>query len=113
MKKLEQSWKNSNLSFLIWYKTYVFDERNQRKVFSARKKFTKQLGLIEIRDQFERLVHNKLRKNSYEAPEMQEVHLGRDDRRLTKPGFTVESGEIEQGRRRELEGAVGKQNMSQ
>ncbi len=97
--------ENSNLSFLIWYKT-MFLMSVTKKGFSA-KEIQKQLGLKRYEPVWA-MVH-KLRKA-----------MGNRDARYTLEGmiefdeayFTVESSEIEQEKGIRGKGAVGKQNVA-
>ena len=97
--------ENSNLSFLIWYKT-MFLMSVTKKGFSA-KEIQKQLGLKRYEPVWA-MVH-KLRKA-----------MGSRDARYTLEGmiefdeayFTVESSEIEQEKGIRGKGAVGKQNVA-
>lgn len=97
--------ENSNLSFLIWYKT-MFLMSVTKKGFSA-KEIQKQLGLKRYEPVWA-MVH-KLRKA-----------MGKRDARYTLEGmiefdeayFTVESSKIEQEKGIRGKGAVGKQNVS-
>lgn len=97
--------ENSNLSFLIWYKT-MFLMSVTKKGFSA-KEIQKQLGLKRYEPVWA-MVH-KLRKA-----------MGNRDARYTLEGmiefdeayFTVESSEIEQQKGLRGKGAVGKQNVA-
>ena len=97
--------ENSNLSFLIWYKT-MFLMSVTKKGFSA-KEIQKQLGLKRYEPVWA-MVH-KLRKA-----------MGNRDAKYTLEGmiefdeayFTVESSEIEQGKGIRGKGAVGKQNVA-
>lgn len=96
--------QNSNLSFLIWYKT-MFLMTATKKGFSS-KEIQKQLGLKRYEPVWA-MVH-KLRKA-----------MGNRDARYTLEGmieldegyFTVESSEIEQDKGIRGRGAVGKQNV--
>ncbi len=96
--------QNSNLSFLIWYKT-MFLMTTTKKGFST-KEIQKQLGLKRYEPVWA-MVH-KLRKA-----------MGNRDARYTLEGmieldegyFTVESSEIEQSKGVRGRGAVGKQNV--
>ena len=97
--------ENSNLSFLIWYKT-MFLMSVTKKGFSA-KEIQKQLGLKRYEPVWA-MVH-KLRKA-----------MGNRDAKYTLEGmiefdeayFTVESSEIEQEKGIRGKGAVGKQNVA-
>lgn len=97
--------ENSNLSFLIWYKT-MFLMSVTKKGFSA-KEIQKQLGLKRYEPVWA-MVH-KLRKA-----------MGKRDARYTLEGmiefdeayFTVESSKIEQEKGIRGKGAVGKQNVA-
>ena len=97
--------ENSNLSFLIWYKT-MFLMSVTKKGFSA-KEIQKQLGLKRY-EPVCAMVH-KLRKA-----------MGNRDAKYTLEGmiefdeayFTVESSEIEQEKGIRGKGAVGKQNAA-
>ena len=97
--------ENSNLSFLIWYKT-MFLMSVTKKGFSA-KEIRKQLGLKRYEPVWA-MVH-KLRKA-----------MGNRDAKYTLEGmiefdeayFTVESSEIEQEKGIRGKGAVGKQNVA-
>ena len=97
--------ENSNLSFLIWYKT-MFLMSVTKKGFSA-KEIQKQLGLKRY-EPVRAMVH-KLRKA-----------MGNRDAKYTLEGmiefdeayFTVESSEIEQEKGIRGKGAVGKQNVA-
>ena len=97
--------ENSNLSFLIWYKT-MFLMSVTKKGFSA-KEIQKQLGLKRYEPVWA-MVH-KLRKA-----------MGNRDAKYTLEGmiefdeayFTVESSEIEQKKGIRGKGAVGKQNVA-
>lgn len=97
--------QNSNLSFLIWYKT-MFLMSVTKKGFSA-KEIQKQLGLKRYEPVWA-MVH-KLRKA-----------MGNRDAKYTLEGmiefdeayFTVESSEIEQEKGIRGKGAVGKQNVA-
>ncbi|MFL9833688.1 IS1595 family transposase [Chryseobacterium terrae] len=97
--------ENSNLPFLIWYKT-MFLMSVTKKGFSA-KEIQKQLGLKRYESVWA-MVH-KLRKA-----------MGNRDAQYTLEGmiefdeayFTVESGEIEQQKGIRGKGAVGKQNVA-
>ena len=97
--------ENSNLSFLIWYKT-MFLMSVTKKGFSA-KEIQKQLGLKRSEPVWA-MVH-KLRKA-----------MGNRDAKYTLEGmiefdeayFTVESSEIEQEKGIRGKGAVGKQNVA-
>ncbi len=97
--------ENSNLSFLIWYKT-MFLMSLTKKGFSA-KEIQKQLGLKRYEPVWA-MVH-KLRKA-----------MGNRDAKYTLEGmiefdeayFTVESSEIEQEKGIRGKGAVGKQNVA-
>ena len=97
--------ENSNLSFLIWYKT-MFLMSVTKKGFSA-KEIQKQLGLKRYEPVWA-MVH-KLRKA-----------MGNRDVKYTLEGmiefdeayFTVESSEIEQEKGIRGKGAVGKQNVA-
>ncbi|MBS9767058.1 MAG: IS1595 family transposase [Flavobacteriaceae bacterium] len=96
--------QNSNLSFLIWYKT-MFLMTTTKKGFST-KEIQKQLGLKRYEPVWA-MVH-KLRKA-----------MGNRDARYTLEGmieldegyFTVASSEIEQSKGIRGRGAVGKQNV--
>lgn len=96
--------QNSNLSFLIWYKT-MFLMTTTKKGFST-KEIQKQLGLKRYEPVWA-MVH-KLREA-----------MGNRDARYTLEGmieldegyFTVESSEIEQSKGVRGRGAVGKQNV--
>lgn len=96
--------QNSNLSFMIWYKT-MFLMTTTKKGFSS-KEIQKQLGLKRYEPVWA-MVH-KLRKA-----------MGNRDARYTLEGmiemdegyFTVESSEIEQEKGKRGRGAVGKQNV--
>lgn len=96
--------QNSNLSFLIWYKT-MFLMTTTKKGFSS-KEIQKQLGLKRYEPVWA-MVH-KLRKA-----------MGNRDARYTLEGmiemdegyFTVESSEIEQQKGKRGRGAAGKQNV--
>lgn len=96
--------QNSNLSFLIWYKT-MFLMSLTKKGFSA-KEIQKQLGLKRYEPVWS-MVH-KLRKA-----------MGNRDAQYTLEGmiefdeayFTVESSKIEQEKGIRGKGAVGKQNV--
>lgn len=96
--------QNSNLSFMIWYKT-MFLMTTTKKGFSS-KEIQKQLGLKRYEPVWA-MVH-KLRKA-----------MGNRDARYTLEGmiemdegyFTVESSEIEQQKGKRGRGAVGKQNV--
>jgi len=96
--------QDSNLSFLIWYKT-MFLLTATKKGFSS-KEIQKQLGLKRYEPVWA-MVH-KLRKA-----------MGNRDARYTLEGmiemdegyFTVESSEIEQQKGIRGRGAVGKQNV--
>ncbi len=97
--------ENSNLSFLIWYKT-MFLMSVTKKGFSA-KEIQRQLGLKRY-EPIWAMVH-KLRRA-----------MGKRDARYTLEGmiefdegyFTVESSEIEQEKGIRGKGAVGKQNVA-
>ena len=97
--------QNSNLSFLIWYKT-MFLMSVTKKGFSS-KEIQKQLGLKRYEPVWA-MVH-KLRKA-----------MGTRDEKYTLEGmiefdegyFTVESSEIEQEKGVRGRGAVGKQNVA-
>ena len=97
--------ENSNLSFLIWYKT-MFLMSVTKKGFSA-KEIQKQLGLKRYEPVWA-MVH-KLRKA-----------MGNREAKYTLEGmiefdeayFTVESSEIEQEKGIRGKGAVGKQNVA-
>ena len=97
--------ENSNLSFLIWYKT-MFLMSVTKKGFSA-KEIQKQLGLKRYEPVWA-MVH-KLRKA-----------MGNRDAKYTLEGmiefdeayFTVESSEIEQEKGIRGKGSVGKQNVA-
>jgi transposase-like protein len=97
--------QNSNLSFLIWYKT-MFLMSVTKKGFSTNE-IQKQLGLKRYEPVWA-MVH-KLRKA-----------MGNRDAKHTLEGmiemdeayFTVESSEIEQGKGIRGKGAVGKQNVA-
>ena len=97
--------ENSNLSFLIWYKT-MFLMSVTKKGFSA-KEIQKQLGLKRYEPVWA-MVH-KLRKA-----------MGNRDAKYALEGmiefdeayFTVESSEIEQEKGIRGKGAVGKQNVA-
>lgn len=97
--------QNSNLSFLVWYKT-MFLMSCTKKGFST-KEIQKQLGLKRYEPVWA-MVH-KLRKA-----------MGNRDARYTLEGmiefdegyFTVESTEIEQEKQLRGRGAVGKQNVA-
>ena len=97
--------QNSNLSFLVWYKT-MFLMSCTKKGFST-KEIQKQLGLKRYEPVWA-MVH-KLRKA-----------MGNRDARFTLEGmiefdegyFTVESTEIEQEKQIRGRGAVGKQNVA-
>ena len=97
--------QNSNLSFLIWYKT-MFLMSVTKKGFSS-KEIQKQLGLKRYEPVWA-MVH-KLRKA-----------LGARDEKYTLEGmiefdegyFTVESSEIEQEKGVRGRGAAGKQNVA-
>ena len=97
--------QNSNLSFLIWYKT-MFLMSATKKGFSS-KEIQKQLGLKRYEPVWA-MVH-KLRKA-----------MGNRDARYTLEGmiefdegyFTVESSEIEQDKGVRGRGAAGKQNVA-
>ncbi len=97
--------QNSNLSFLIWYKT-MFLLTATKKGFSS-KEIQKQLGLKRYEPVWA-MVH-KLRKA-----------MGNRDDRYTLEGmiefdegyFTVESSEIEQSKGIRGRGAAGKQNVA-
>lgn len=97
--------ENSNLSFLIWYKT-MFLMSVTKKGFSA-KEIQKQLGLKRYEPVWT-MVH-KLRKA-----------MGNRDAKYTLEGmiefdeayFTVESTQIEQQKGIRGKGAVGKQNVA-
>ena len=97
--------QNSNLSFLIWYKT-MFLLSATKKGFSS-KEIQKQLGLKRYEPVWA-MVH-KLRKA-----------MGNRDARYTLEGmiemdegyFTIESSEIEQDKGVRGRGAVGKQNVA-
>ena len=97
--------QNSNLSFLIWYKT-MFLMSATKKGFSS-KEIQKQLGLKRYEPVWA-MVH-KLRKA-----------MGTRDERYTLEGmiefdegyFTVESSEIEQEKGTRGRGAAGKQNVA-
>jgi len=97
--------ENSNLSFLIWYKT-IFLMSATKKGFSA-KEMQKQLGLKRYEPVWAMM--HKLRKA-----------MGRRDETYTLEGmiemdegyFTVESTEIEQEKGIRGRGAVGKQNVA-
>ena len=97
--------ENSNLPFLIWYKT-MFLMSVTKKGFSA-KEIQKQLGLKRYEPVWA-MVH-KLRKA-----------MGNRDAKYTLEGmiefdeayFTVESSEIEQEKGIRGKGAVGKQNVA-
>lgn len=96
--------QNSNLSFMIWYKT-MFLMTTTKKGFSS-KEIQKQLGLKRYEPVWA-MVH-KLRKA-----------MGNRDARYTLEGmiemdegyFTVESSEIEQQEGKRGRGAAGKQNV--
>jgi transposase-like protein len=96
--------QNSNLSFLVWYKT-MFLLTATKKGFSS-KEIQKQLGLKRYEPVWA-MVH-KLRKA-----------MGNRDARYTLEGmiemdegyFTVESSEIEQQKGKRGRGAAGKQNV--
>ncbi len=96
--------QNSNLSFLVWYKT-MFLMTTTKKGFST-KEIQKQLGLKRYEPVWA-MVH-KLRKA-----------MGNRDARYTLEGmieldegyFTVASSEIEQSKGVRGRGAVGKQNV--
>ena len=97
--------ENSNLSFLIWYKT-MFLMSVTKKGFSA-KEIQKQLGLKRYEPVWA-MVH-KIRKA-----------MGNRDAQYTLEGmiefdeayFTVESSEIEQKKGIRGKGSVGKQNVA-
>ena len=97
--------ENSNLSFLIWYKT-MFLMSVTKKGFSA-KEIQKQLGLKRYEPVWA-MVH-KIRKA-----------MGNRDAKYTLEGmiefdeayFTVESSEIEQKKGIRGKGSVGKQNVA-
>ncbi|MDV3858714.1 IS1595 family transposase [Elizabethkingia anophelis] len=97
--------ENSNLSFLIWYKT-MFLMSVTKKGFSAQE-IQKQLGLKRYEPVWA-MVH-KLRKA-----------MGNRDSKYTLEGmiefdeayFTVESSEIEQEKGIRGKGSVGKQNVA-
>lgn len=97
--------ENSNLPFLVWYKT-MFLMSCTKKGFSS-KEIQKQLGLKRYEPVWA-MVH-KLRKA-----------MGNRDSRYTLEGmiefdegyFTVESSEIEQEKGIRGKGAVGKQNVA-
>lgn len=97
--------QNSNLSFLIWYKT-MFLMSVTKKGFSA-KEIQKQLGLKRYEPVWA-MVH-KLRKA-----------MGQRDERYTLEGmiefdegyFTVESSDVEQEKGLRGRGAAGKQNVA-
>jgi transposase-like protein len=97
--------ENSNLSFLIWYKT-IFLLSATKKGFSS-KEIQKQLGLKRYEPVWF-MVH-KLRRA-----------MGRRDARYTLEGmiefdegyFTVESSEIEKGKSLRGRGAAGKNNVA-
>lgn len=97
--------ENSNLSFLIWYKT-MFLMSATKKGFSS-KEIQKQLGLKRYEPVWA-MVH-KLRKA-----------MGNRDAKYTLEGmiemdegyFTVESSQIEQNKGIRGRGAVGKQNVA-
>ena len=97
--------ENSNLSFLIWYKT-IFLMSATKKGFSA-KEMQKQLGLKRYEPVWAMM--HKLRKA-----------MGRRDETYTLEGmiemdegyFTVESTEFEQEKGIRGRGAVGKQNVA-
>lgn len=97
--------ENSNLSFLIWYKT-MFLMSVTKKGFST-KEIQKQLGIKRYEPVWA-MVH-KLRKA-----------MGNRDARYTLEGmiefdeayFTVESSEIEKEKGIRGKGAVGKQNVA-
>lgn len=96
--------QNSNLPFMIWYKT-MFLMTTTKKGFSS-KEIQKQLGLKRYEPVWA-MVH-KLRKA-----------MGNRDARYTLEGmiemdegyFTVESSEIEQQKGKRGRGAAGKQNV--
>ncbi len=96
--------QNSNLSFLVWYKT-MFMMTATKKGFSS-KEIQKQLGLKRYEPVWAMV--NKLRKA-----------MGKRDDRYTLEGmiemdegyFTVESTELEQDKGIRGRGAVGKQNV--
>lgn len=98
--------QNSNLSFLIWYKT-MFLMSVTKKGFSA-KEIQKQLGLKRYEPVWA-MVH-KLRK----------AIMGQRDERYTlecmiefdEGYFTVESSEVEQEKGLRGRGAAGKQNVA-
>lgn len=97
--------ENSNLSFLIWYKT-MFLMTATKKGFSS-KEIQKQLGLKRYEPVWA-MVH-KLRKA-----------MGKRDARYTLEGmiefdegyFTVASSEIEKAEGKRGRGAAGKQNVA-
>ena len=97
--------ENSNLSFLIWYKT-MFLMSATKKGFSS-KEIQKQLGLKRYEPVWA-MVH-KLRKA-----------MGNRDARYTLEGmiemdegyFTVESSEVEKNKGIRGRGAVGKKNVA-
>ena len=97
--------QNSNLSFLVWYKT-MFMMTATKKGFSS-KEIQKQLGLKRYEPVWAMV--NKLRKA-----------MGNRDDRYTLEGmiemdegyFTVESSEVEQEKGIRGRGAVGKQNVA-
>ena len=97
--------QNSNLSFLIWYKT-IFLMSTTKKGFSA-KEIQRQLGLKRYEPVWA-MVH-KLRKA-----------MGERDARYTLEGmiefdegyFTVESSEVEKKEAKRGRGAAGKRNVA-
>lgn len=97
--------QDSNLSFLVWYKT-MFLMSVTKKGFSS-KEIQKQLGLKRYEPVWA-MVH-KLRKA-----------MGNRDSRYTLEGmiemdegyFTVESTEIQKNKRKRGRGAAGKQNVA-